>query len=193
MRIHILLFTLATMLFNLEVVANERTFPQSAERTVADSSRVFNDNREDKLSVRQFGKSRLEVSELSERSFHSSLLGTSHLEDTSSNDRSSQSELAATLSEHNPSIEPLSSQTESYTERFLSDPARVGGLVGGITAGAVFLNPLAPIVGNVIGYFVGKSSHFSEREKLQTKQVQSHRPIAGTSGSIEKIRLPNRN
>lgn len=91
-----------------------------------------------------------------------------------------------------PGITPaVSEHQENLTEGFLSDPARVGGLVGGVTAGALFLNPLAPILGNVIGYFVGKSSHFSEQEEGQAQQKSAIRPIITSNTSVRTIQLNN--
>lgn len=85
---------------------------------------------------------------------------------------------------------PKNNTTEvSFTESFLSDPGRVGGLVGGITAGAIFLNPLAPIIGNVLGYLVGKNSDYSERKKELIKQYSNERPIATSEGAVDVIRL----
>lgn len=90
----------------------------------------------------------------------------------------------------NTNIAPINKTTEvSFTESFLSDPSRVGGLVGGITAGAIFLNPLAPIIGNLLGYLVGKNSDYSEKNKELTKQHSNERPIATSEGAVEIIRL----
>lgn len=94
-------------------------------------------------------------------------------------------------------ITPNSSQLNnnepevSFTESFLSDPARVGGLVGGITLGAVFIHPLAPIVGNVLGYLVGKKSDYSEQDQAAAQKKHTVRPIATTTEPVQVIKLGN--
>ena len=59
------------------------------------------------------------------------------------------------------SDEAEQSKLITETEDFLSDRGRVGSLVGGILAGAALANPLAPLVGTVAGFFVGKHSDFT--------------------------------
>ncbi|MGQ7846777.1 hypothetical protein ACUNV4_20000 [Granulosicoccus sp. 3-233] len=59
------------------------------------------------------------------------------------------------------------SASETLTERtreFLSDPSRTGSLVGSIIAGAAVANPLAPILGSVAGFMIGKSSAFTDAD-----------------------------
>lgn len=55
------------------------------------------------------------------------------------------------------------------TESFLGNGASVGALVGGILAGASFANPFAPLGGTVIGFFVGKSTDFSEKDEAEAR------------------------
>ncbi len=50
------------------------------------------------------------------------------------------------------------------TKEFLSDPARTGSLVGSILAGAAVANPLAPLLGSVAGFMIGKSSAFTNND-----------------------------
>lgn len=77
----------------------------------------------------------------------------------------------------------------NFTEDFLSDPARVGGLVGGITFGAVLIHPLAPVLGNVLGYLVGKKSDYSERQHTLIQEHATVRPIVTATDTVEIIRL----
>jgi|GEM_PF-5831684 len=51
------------------------------------------------------------------------------------------------------------------TKEFLSDPARTGSLVGSIIAGSAIANPLAPLLGSVAGFMIGKSSAFSKEDR----------------------------
>jgi len=54
------------------------------------------------------------------------------------------------------------------TKDFLSDPARTGSLVGSILAGAAIANPLAPIVGSVAGFLIGKQTPYSRKNNNTT-------------------------
>jgi hypothetical protein len=65
---------------------------------------------------------------------------------------------------------PLSTRVVNETEGFLSDPARAGGLVGTIIGGAAIANPLAPILGSVIGYFIGKNTDFSNKNSKKAQR-----------------------
>jgi len=55
------------------------------------------------------------------------------------------------------------------TKEFLSDPSRTGSLLGSIIAGAAVANPLAPILGSVAGFMIGKSSAFSKDESVAAR------------------------
>ncbi|WP_396621830.1 flagella assembly protein FlgT middle domain-containing protein [Marinobacter sp. W-8] len=55
------------------------------------------------------------------------------------------------------------------TESFLESGSSVGALVGGILAGASFANPFAPLGGTIIGFFVGKSTDFSEKNESDVR------------------------
>lgn len=69
------------------------------------------------------------------------------------------------------------------TESFLGDSSSVGALVGGILAGASFANPFAPLGGTIIGFFVGKSTDFSEKEEANNRFAQrSFAPVSNDSG-----------
>ncbi len=55
----------------------------------------------------------------------------------------------------------------SVTSEFLSDPSRTGSLVGSILLGAAVANPLAPLVGSIAGFLIGKRSDYT-RNPTQT-------------------------
>lgn len=57
------------------------------------------------------------------------------------------------------------------TKQFLSDPARTGSLVGSILAGAALANPLAPILGSVAGFIIGKSSAYSKNNANSDRRL----------------------
>ncbi|MDP2787758.1 MAG: hypothetical protein Q8O79_06755 [Pseudomonadota bacterium] len=56
----------------------------------------------------------------------------------------------------------LGDKTSGYIRDYLSDPRRSGSLAGSILGGAMFAHPAGPIVGSVVGFFVGKNSMFNE-------------------------------
>lgn len=79
---------------------------------------------------------------------------------------------------------PLSTKVADETEGFLSDPARAGGLVGTIIGGAAIANPLAPILGSVIGYFVGKNTDYTEdNSKKAQREAWANRSLIPDSDS----------
>ena len=59
---------------------------------------------------------------------------------------------------------PMSESFTATTKDFLSDPARTGSLVGSIIAGAAIANPLAPLLGSVAGFIIGKRSDYSDTD-----------------------------
>ena len=61
----------------------------------------------------------------------------------------------------------LSTNVAEGTKGFLSDPGRAGSLVGTIIAGAAIANPLAPILGSLAGYFVGKETDYTNNNIAQ--------------------------
>ena len=63
--------------------------------------------------------------------------------------------------------ESLSNDVAEGTKSFLSDPARAGSLVGTIIAGAAIANPLAPILGSLTGFFIGKNTNYTKNNKVQ--------------------------
>lgn len=65
---------------------------------------------------------------------------------------------------------PASKALSEKTKEFLSDPARTGSLVGSILAGAAVPNPLAPVLGSMVGFLIGKSSAFSNKDSNSARQ-----------------------
>ncbi len=73
--------------------------------------------------------------------------------------------------EESPALESFSDGTKDY----LADPARTGSLVGSILAGAALANPLAPLLGSVAGFVIGKTSDYSDRPSNPRQPVYSGR------------------
>ncbi len=63
-------------------------------------------------------------------------------------------------------------EVSSYLRDYLSDPRRVGSLSGSIMGGALTAHPVGPIIGSLIGFFIGKQSMFNE-DKVRAKQQQA--------------------
>lgn len=61
------------------------------------------------------------------------------------------------------------------TREFLSDRARTGSLVGTIIAGAVVPNPLAPLLGSVVGFIIGKRSSYTDEEGTSGDRTLANR------------------
>lgn len=64
----------------------------------------------------------------------------------------------------------ISGSISAKTKEYLSDPARTGSLVGSIIAGAAIANPLAPLIGSVAGFMIGKSSAFTQNNSYDTRR-----------------------
>ncbi|MCK0163143.1 flagella assembly protein FlgT middle domain-containing protein [Marinobacter sp. S6332] len=64
------------------------------------------------------------------------------------------------------------------TESFLGNRSSVGALVGGILAGASFATPLAPLGGTIIGFFIGKSTDYSQDEAAAGVQRRGFVPAS---------------
>ena len=74
------------------------------------------------------------------------------------------------------------------TKEFLSDPARTGSLVGSIIAGSALANPLAPLLGSVVGFVIGKSSAFSKRRgSAERISAYSNRSLIPDDGEISSL------
>jgi hypothetical protein len=56
----------------------------------------------------------------------------------------------------------LGDHTSEYIRDYLSDPRRSGSLAGSIIGGALSAHPAGPILGSLVGFFVGKQSMFNE-------------------------------
>ena len=65
---------------------------------------------------------------------------------------------------------PASEALSERTKEFLSDPGRTGSLLGSILAGAAVANPLAPLLGSVAGFMIGKSSAFTNKDSNATRR-----------------------
>ena len=70
------------------------------------------------------------------------------------------------------------------TKDFLSDRARTGSLIGTILFGAAVANPLAPIVGSVAGYIIGKNSEYSNIDsRAARRQAYFNRKLTPAEGT----------
>lgn len=82
---------------------------------------------------------------------------------------------------------PMSESFTATTKDFLSDPARTGSLVGSIIAGAAIANPLAPLLGSVAGFIIGKRSDYSDKDsnaaRRQAYANRSFIPDGSTDGT----------
>lgn len=78
---------------------------------------------------------------------------------------------------------PASDAFTEGTKEFLSDPARTGSLLGSILVGAAVANPLAPLLGSVAGFMIGKSSAFSNKESnAARRQAYANRSLIPDDG-----------
>jgi len=80
------------------------------------------------------------------------------------------------------SIVAEESLLQKHTEGFLSDRSRVGAVVGGILASAAYAHPFAPITGSIVGYLVGKSTDFSDKDD-SASSFYARKSFAPTSDS----------
>lgn len=56
----------------------------------------------------------------------------------------------------------LADQASDYVKDYLSDNRRVGALAGSILGGALTAHPAGPVLGSVVGFFIGKKTMFEE-------------------------------
>jgi hypothetical protein len=70
------------------------------------------------------------------------------------------------------------------TKDFLSDRSRVGSVVGTLLAGASFAHPFAPIGGSIIGFFVGKSTDYTDDDEETAEERFARRSFAPGEGSV---------
>ncbi len=84
-----------------------------------------------------------------------------------------------------PAEEPLptSEAFSEGTKAFLSDPARAGSLLGTILAGAALTNPLAPMLGSVAGFFIGKNTDYSDKPGNTQRYASNNRSFIPEDGS----------
>lgn len=79
---------------------------------------------------------------------------------------------------------PISETLSDRTKEFLSDPSRTGSLVGSILAGAAVANPLAPLLGSMAGFMIGKSSAFTQKDDNNARrQAYLNRSLMPEDGS----------
>lgn len=79
---------------------------------------------------------------------------------------------------------PASETFSERTKEFLSDPSRTGSLVGSIIAGAAVANPLAPLLGSVAGFMIGKSSAFTQKnDKDARRKAYANRSLIPEDGA----------
>jgi hypothetical protein len=63
----------------------------------------------------------------------------------------------------------LGENTSSYIRDYLSDPRRTGSLAGSILGGALSAHPAGPVLGSLVGFFIGKQSMFNEDKTRDLK------------------------
>jgi hypothetical protein len=63
----------------------------------------------------------------------------------------------------------LGENTSSYVRDYLSDPRRAGSLAGSILGGALSAHPAGPVLGSLVGFFIGKQSMFNEEKTSDLK------------------------
>ncbi len=83
----------------------------------------------------------------------------------------------------------IADKTSEYLRDYLSDPRRTGSLAGTILGGAMFAHPAGPIVGSMIGFFIGKSSMFNEdkNRELKASLLYVKRDIVPQSGQGQAL------
>ncbi len=83
----------------------------------------------------------------------------------------------------------IADKTSEYLRDYLSDPRRTGSMAGTILGGAMFAHPAGPIVGSMIGFFIGKSSMFNEdkNRELKASQLYVKRDIVPQSGQGQAL------
>lgn len=74
-----------------------------------------------------------------------------------------------------------------YVRDYLSDSRRVGSLAGSIIGGALSAHPAGPVIGGLIGFFIGKSSMFEQQTTTlrdqSTAYIDPRRAILPPAGT----------
>lgn len=78
---------------------------------------------------------------------------------------------------------------QDHTGDFLSDPGRSGTIVGSVLGGAMYAHPLAPIVGSVVGYFIGSSTDDTEENGTPAQRYARRSIIPEGSNQVASIEL----
>ena len=83
----------------------------------------------------------------------------------------------------------LTDQASEYIRDYLSDHRRAGSLAGSILGGALFAHPAGPILGSLVGFFVGKQTMFNEDKarSLQAQSLLARRDIVPKDGKGQGI------
>jgi hypothetical protein len=88
----------------------------------------------------------------------------------------------------------LTERPAAYIRDYLSDPRRTGSLAGSILGGALSAHPAGPIVGSLVGFFVGKQSmHSEEKSREQRSSVMYARRdiVPQSNGGVATLSLSN--
>jgi hypothetical protein len=74
--------------------------------------------------------------------------------------------------------------SSEFMRDYLSDPRRTGSLAGSVIGGALSAHPAGPILGGLVGFFVGKQSMFNEDKtrNQQAKVLYAKRDIVPQAG-----------
>ena len=91
-------------------------------------------------------------------------------------------------------IEPsVADNASTYIRDYLSDPRRAGSLAGSILGGALTAHPAGPVIGSLVGFFVGKKTMFNEEKAKaqQAKILYARRDIVpeGGMGGVQTLSL----
>lgn len=87
----------------------------------------------------------------------------------------------------------LADKTSDFVKDYLSDSRRVGSLAGSVIGGALTAHPFGPVLGGVVGFFIGKQTMFEERPETALPQfVNPQREIiAPPQGTIATLSFDN--
>jgi len=83
----------------------------------------------------------------------------------------------------------LTDQATEYVRDYLSDHRRAGSLAGSILGGALLAHPIGPVLGSLVGFFIGKQTMFNEDKArdLQAQSVLARRDIVPQDGKAQGI------
>jgi hypothetical protein len=83
----------------------------------------------------------------------------------------------------------LTDQATEYVRDYLSDHRRAGSLAGSILGGALMAHPIGPVLGSLVGFFIGKQTMFNEDKTrgLEAQSVLAKRDIVPQGGKAQGI------